>query len=43
MTNKTLIIILILLWVFMGAIHIGRNIASLKTLGRKIIECCKNW
>jgi len=33
----------LLLWVFMGAIYAGRNITSLKNLGRKIIECCKNW
>jgi hypothetical protein len=32
-----------LLWVCMGAIYAGRNIDALKTLGRKIIECCKNW
>jgi hypothetical protein len=32
-----------LLWVCMGAIYAGRNINSLKTLGRRIIECCKNW
>jgi len=32
-----------LLWVTMGVIYTGRNINSLKTLGRKIIECCKNW
>lgn len=32
-----------LLWILMGVIHAGRNIASLKTLGTKIIECCKNW
>lgn len=37
------VVIPVLLWVCMGAIYAGRNIASLKTLGRKIIECCKNW
>lgn len=37
------VVIPTLLWILMGAIHAGRNIASFKTLGRKIIECCKNW
>ena len=37
------VVIPVLLWICMGAIYAGRNIASLKTLGRKIIECCKNW
>jgi len=37
------VVVPFLLWVCMGAIYAGRNSNSLKTLGRKIIECCKNW
>ena len=37
------VVVPFLLWVCMGVIYAGRNNNSLKTLGRKIIKCCKNW
>lgn len=37
------IIITLLLWLIITLIHKGKNIKSFQVLGRKIIECCKNW
>lgn len=35
--------IVALLWVGAGAIYVGRNTPSVKTIGQNIIECCKDW
>ena len=37
------IVFSVLLWIFTIVIYAGRNTTKLKTLGRKIIECCKNF
>lgn len=37
------VFILVLLWIFLTVVYVGRNNAHFKNLGKKIIECCKNW
>jgi hypothetical protein len=37
------VIALSIIWLFTAVIYTGRRTKSLKELGRKIIECCKNW
>jgi hypothetical protein len=37
------VLILLLLWVLLSGLYAARNTAELTTLGKKIIECCKNW
>ena len=37
------VIVLVLLWIFVGVIYVGRNTIRFKILARKIVECCKNW
>jgi hypothetical protein len=35
--------VILSIWLLAVFIHAGRQTKSLKVLGRKIIECCKNW
>ena len=37
------VIILALLWIFLAVVYMGRNNAQFRSLGKKIIDCCKNW
>jgi hypothetical protein len=37
------VIVILLIWIFITFIHLGQNIKKLGILGKKIIECCKNW
>tara|TARA_Y100001958_G_C21101391_1_gene451233 strand:- start:151 stop:588 length:438 start_codon:yes stop_codon:yes gene_type:complete len=37
------IVTFLVLWLLMVFIHISHNIKSFRVLGRKMIECCKNW
>ncbi len=37
------IVVVVLTWFVAVVIHIGRRTEGLKALGKKIIECCKNW
>lgn len=39
----SVVIFLALIWAFLIGIHSSRDTSKLKMLGRKIIECCKNW
>lgn len=35
--------IILFVWLFMILIYAGGRVEKLKTVGRKIIECCRNW
>lgn len=37
------LIILAVIWAFSFVVYVNRNTGKFRSIGRKIIECCKNW
>lgn len=43
--NVTMDVMMVLgtLWLIIFLIHAGKRVKKIRGIGRKIIECCKNW